>query len=142
MPLHQVKDYRQVVLSVVTTNLQRVRALMPCCCVIQRTRSLPTRISVTSSPLCMRGQPDSPLTSVRMALMCSSKASSLWRRGEFLVDFFQQCQELHFSWARSRTPEGAGTACSRLNLAFSLLAWYPLTQRGMLAHRVRVCPGR
>ncbi len=67
-------------LSVVTTNLRFVLALMPCCCMSLRTRSLPTRMPRATSSLCMRGQPYLPLTSAWMARMCASRASSLWSR--------------------------------------------------------------
>lgn len=61
-------------LSVVTTNLRRVRARMPCCCMSRRTRSLPTRTPRACSCLCMRGHPHSPLNWAWMARMRASKA--------------------------------------------------------------------
>ena len=58
-----IDDGRWCLLSVVTTNFLFVRALIPWRCISTRTRSLPTRMPLASSSLCMRGQPYSPLIS-------------------------------------------------------------------------------
>jgi hypothetical protein len=70
---------RSCLLSVVTTNFLLPLALMPWRCISFRTRSLPTRTPRASSSFHIFGQPYSCLTSAWMALMCTSRASSLMR---------------------------------------------------------------
>lgn len=102
-------------LSVVTTNLRLVLALMPCCCMSLRTRSLPTRMPRASSSLCIRGQPYSPLTSAWMARMCASRASSLWRRaGPAWPDSRRRSQLKYPLALTSSTPQDTLTGYSFL----------------------------
>ena len=54
-------------LSVVTTNFLLPLALMPCSCMMRRTRSLPTRIPRATSSFHILGQPYSCLTSTWIA---------------------------------------------------------------------------
>ncbi len=67
-------------LPVVTTNFLLPLALIPCSCMVRRTRSLPTRVPCATSSLHILGQLYSPLTWAWMARMWASRASLLIRR--------------------------------------------------------------